>query len=356
VANGKLFFTSEDKENFVGLCVNSEGKEVWRVVLAKSDNKKARGDEGNGASASPSTDGKHVWFFVGTGHLSCYTVDGKEVWTKDIQKEYGKFDIQFGMHSTPILHEGKVYCQLLHTKGQWVICFAAADGKQVWKIDRKSDGRAENEHSYASPMLWSNGNKALLVTHGNDYCIGHDLADGKEVWRIAGLNPKDKYNPTLRFVASPLCTPELIVIPTAKNGAVVGIKPKADGTVDVTKGDELWRVSQGTPDVPSPLLHNGIVYLVGEQGNLTALDAKTGKAHYTKSRLHAARHRASPVYADGKIFTASRDGVVCVTKVGEKFELISSNKMNDDFTASPVIVDDRIYLRGFKNLYAIGNK
>lgn len=353
----QLFFTSADDKgpSLYAMCVGTDGKERWRQKIGESAIK-ARGDEGNAASASPSTDGKHVWFFVGSGDVVCFDLAGKQVWTANMQKQYGNFRIQFGMHSTPVLFEGKLYLQMMHDGGQHICCLNAADGKEVWHINRPSDGRAECLHSYASPFMWTNGKESYLVCHGNDYATGHALADGKELWRLGGLNPKDKYNPTLRFVASPLCTPEMIVVPTAKNGAVVAIKPSATGKIEAGNMAELWRLPNGTPDVPSPLLHEGIVYLARENGFLTAVDAATGKYHYNQQRTYNDRHRASPVVADGKIYMASRNGTVTVVKAGTKFDLLATNKLPDDLTASPAISGGRIYLRGFKYLYAIGNK
>src|SRR5439155_1393897 len=97
-------------------------------------------------------------------------------------------------------------------------------GDRIFLTSEESDGVAECEHSYASPVLWRNGKEAYLVTHGNDYAIAHSLKDGSEIWRVGGLNPKGaKYNRTLRFVASPVATPDLIVVPSAKRGPVVGV-------------------------------------------------------------------------------------------------------------------------------------
>ena len=184
----------------------------------------------------------------------------------------------------------------------WVVAIDKATGGDVWKVERKSDGYRENEHSYASAFLWKKGKNAYLVVHGNDYTTAHRLEDGKELWRVGDLNPKDdRYNPYLRFVASPLCTPDLIVIPSAKNGPVVGLKPDASGLVTAGSKYEQWRIAHNTPDVPSPLLHGGLVYLCGERGTLLVLDAKTGKAVYSKP-IHSHRHRASPMYADGKVY------------------------------------------------------
>ena len=235
-----------------------------------------------------------------------------------------------------------------------MICVDAATGKDVWKIVRKSDGRRESLHSYASPFIWTDGKDALLVTHGNDYAIAYKLKDGSEVWRVADLNGNDaRYRTDYRFVASPVCTPDLVVVPSAKNGALVGINPHAHGRITATSTDTLWRIKHGTPDVPCPLVVDGLVYVAGESGTLTCLDAKTGKTHYSKT-LKQFRYRASPVYADGKVYVTARDGTVFVVKAGPTFELLATNSTKDDGAASPVVANGRIYLRGFKYLHAIG--
>jgi outer membrane protein assembly factor BamB len=222
-------------------------------------------------------------------------------------------------------------------------------------VKRESDGRGENEHSYASPTIWRKGKEAYLITHGNDYAIAHKLTDGSEVWRVAELNPKAKYLGDLRFVSSPVATPDLIVIPSAKDHGVVGLKPGAQGKVMPGNEYEAWRLTKGTPDVTSPLVYRGLVYLCREDGILVCLDAKTGKQHYAE-RLHASIYRGSPVAADGLVYLTARDGVVTVVKASPKFEKVAENRLPDTFAASPVLSGGRIYLRGMETLWAVGGQ
>ena len=225
----------------------------------------------------------------------------------------------------------------------------------MWKVERKSDGRAENEQSYASLTLWRKGKDAYLITHGNDYATAHRLSDGREIWRVGGLNPKDRYRGDLRFVASPVATPDLIVVPSAKDHPVVGVKPDATGLVEAGSPFEQWRLPKDTPDVPSPLVYDGLVYLCREDGRLIVLDAKSGEQKY-EQRLHASRYRASPVCADGNVYLTARDGVVTVVKAGPKFEQVAVNKLPDQIAASPAVSGGRIYLRGFDTLWAVGSQ
>jgi outer membrane protein assembly factor BamB len=352
VWDDRIYLTSADGNDLVLLAVSTEGKQLWKQVMA-SGNRAIRGDEGNLASPSPSTDGEHVWAMMGTGDLGCYTPDGKQVWKFDLQDRYGKFDIAFGMTSTPVLDGDRLYLQLLHSGGAIVIALDKMTGNEIWKQSRPSDAREECEHSYASPVLYRDDKLELLLTHGCDYIVAHRLADGVEVWRCGGLNPRGNYNPTLRFVASPLAIPGLIIVPSAKNGPLLALDPNSKGDISDTTEGHLWTREHNTPDVPSPLVVDGLAYLCREDGTLMCLDAKSGHEYYLK-RAHADRHRASPVYADGRIYLTARDGTVTVVKAGKQFEVLASNDMHESISSSPAISDGHIYLRTFKALYSIG--
>lgn len=343
-----LITPKAEGEQLLLLCVGKDGKPLWERTLAKGVK-----TPGNLASASPSSDGVHLWAYVGTGDLVCFTLDGEEKWRAQMQERYGRFKLQFGMTSTPVLVDGKLYLQLIHSGGAWVVALEAATGTELWKAARKSDGVEECEHSYASMQWWPGG---VLVSHGNDYTIGHDPKDGSELWRLGDLNPKDKYNKTLRFVSSPLVTPDLIVVPTAKGGAVVGLDPKAKGVIDREHPQhERWRVKSGTPDVSSPLIYEGLVYLSDNSGTLTVLDAATGAQLY-KQRPDKDNHFASPAAGDGKIYLAGRSGTVSVVEAGRQYKLLSVNELKTPFDASPAISGGRIYLRGSTTLWAIGER
>jgi outer membrane protein assembly factor BamB len=359
-----IFLTCQEGKEVVCLCLSTAGKELWKRSLGPADRvgrvrSVGRSDEGNVASASPSTDGKHVYCFAGNGEFVAFDFAGKEAWRFDAQQRYGEFNIQFGIHTTPVLFGDRLYLQLIHSGGAWVVAIDKATSKDVWKVERPSDGTDENEHSYASAFIWKKGTNAYLVVHGNDYTTAHSLQDGKELWRVGDLNPRDprigRYNRFLRFVASPVCTPDLIVIPSAKRGPVVGLKPDASGKVMVGSKHIQWRIAKNTPDVPSPLVYDGLVYLGRENGDLLVLDATTGKQFYYEP-THNHIHRASPVYGDGKIYLTSRDGLVSVVQAGRTFKLLATNELPDKTAASPAISGGRIYIRGYQNLWAIQEK
>ena len=353
VSEDKIFLTSAEGNALVLMCISTEGEELWKQTVGRG-NRSVRGGEGNSAAPSPVTDGEHVWVFLGTGDLACYDFDGNRVWHTNLAERYGSFNLYFVMSTTPLLDKERLYIHLIHSNAWVVLALDKMTGKEIWKHNRKSDATDECEQAYTSPILYRDAEREYLVVHGADYVTAHSLEDGSEIWRCGGLNPVMGYNPSLRFVASPVATEGLIVVPSAKNGPVLGIDPAAQGDITDSKW-QLWKLRQGTPDVPSPLIHEGLIYLCGERGNLTCLDAATGEQLY-RERTHRHRHRASPVYADGHIYLTSRDGIVNVVKAGRAFEIVASNSIEEAVAASPVISNGTLYLRSYQALYAIGKK
>jgi len=221
-------------------------------------------------------------------------------------------------------------------------------------VNRPGFSRGESPDVYASAFIWEGEGGPLLVAHGNDYCTGHKLTDGSEVWRVHGLNPGAKPNMAWRFVSNPLCTPDLIVVPSCKNGPTVGFNPVgAKGDITPENKAELWRF-KSTPDVVSPIRVDDIVYL-SDNGPFTAVDAKTGQQIY-RENLSKGLHRANMVAADGKIYVVSTTGETDVVQAGKEFKKLATNTLPDKLYGSPALSDGRIYLRGYNSLWAIGGK
>jgi outer membrane protein assembly factor BamB len=345
----RIFLTSADGSEVALLAVSTGGKELWRRKLS-SGNRQVRGDEGNSASPSPSTDGENVWSFTGKGDLACHDLEGREVWKVNLEERHGRFQIQFGMTSTPLLFGDTLYLQCIQTREPYLLAIDKKTGQDRWKRPRPTDARAECEHSYASPMLYRDEKLTLLLVQGGDYLTAHTLEDGSEVWRCGGLNPKENYNTTLRFIASPVSEPGLVVIPSAKNGPVVAVRP--DGSGDITETKVVWKRASNTPDVPTPAIHDGLLYLLRENGVLICLEAATGKELY-QERTHVQNHRASPLVADGKVYCAATDGTVTVVQAGRAFKSLAENNVDEHIASTPVAAGGRLYLRSYAALYAI---
>ena len=350
----QIFLTVPDGDDIVVLCVGTDGKEKWKRKLSGTGKTVYRNEDANDATSSISTDGKHLWAFAGNGALACFTVAGEPVWQTTLQK-YGKFSIQFGCHWTPVLYKDKLYAQVMHRNTQMVVALNAATGKEVWAVERAGYSKGESPDVYSSAFIWEGEGGPLLVAHGNDYCTGHKLENGAEVWRVAGLNPRT--NGAWRFISNPMLSPDLIVVPSCKDGPTVGFNPVgAKGTINPENTAELWRITADkmrTPDVVTPLRVDDIVYLSGD-GPFTAIDARTGKEHY-KTQLSGGRHRAHMLYADGKIYVTSTTGAIDVVPVGKDLKKHTTNKLPDTLYASPAVSNGRIYVRGWEYLWAIGS-
>lgn len=350
-AGERIFLTSADGDNLVLLCVATSGKLRWQRIVT-AGNKNIRQGESNLAASSPSADGRRVWAFFGNGELACFNFDGKRVWQFNVQDRYKHFRIYWGMASTPLLDGERLYLLILTTNQQFVVALDKNTGEEIWLQKRKTNASSESLHSYTSPIIYRFDGQEFLVTHGADYVVAHRLQDGGEIWRCGGLQ-KSMYNPLFRFVATPAATSGLIVIPSAKNGPVLGINPAgAKGNITGSKNNLIWRLGKNTPDVPSPLIHDGLVYLCRENGQLLCVDAKTGEVIY-KKRAYKKRHRSSPVYADGKVYLVAMDGTVTVVKAGREFQILSQNRMAERTAASLAISNGTIYMRTYKALYAI---
>ena len=181
-----------------------EGNDLWR--------------KHNNTSPSPVTDGAHVWAVTGNGVVACLNMDGKVVWTRDIQRDYGEFGLNFGYASSPILYDGKLILQVLHgsytDQPSYIVALDAGSGKEIWREMRATDASRESPDSYTTPTLLNLSGGTQIVVTGGDCVTGHDPATGREIWRADGLNPERRGN--YRIVASPVVVDDMIYAPTRR--------------------------------------------------------------------------------------------------------------------------------------------
>ena len=308
----------------------------------------------NMSSPSPVTDGKTVWVLTGLGVLKAFDYAGKELWTRDIQKDYGAFGLNWGYASSPLLHERMLYVPVLHgmktDDPSYVLKIDGDSGKTLWKVDRPTDAVVESPDAYTTPALLTIGNAKEVVVTGGDVVTGHDLATGKELWRAQGLNPGKARN--YRIVASPIAIGDLVIAPTR-------IRPmlaiKGGGRGDVTATHTAWTFDRG-PDVPTPVTDGSLLYSVDDRGVIHVLDVKTGAVVYGPERLKPAIYSASPILADGRIYVTNEEGLTSVFTAGPKFELLAENA-SEEYTLSTIAASQgQLFLRTEKHLYAIGKK
>jgi outer membrane protein assembly factor BamB len=321
----------------------------WKKPIAAGNYKI---NKQNMSSPSPVTDGRTVWVLTGVGILKAFDFTGKELWTRDIQKDYGAFGLNWGYAASPLLHEGMLYVPVLHgmktDDPSYVLKFDGKTGETLWRVERPTDAVVESPDAYTTPALLEyDGRKEVVVT-GGDVVTGHDLGNGKELWRAQGLNPGKARN--YRIVASPIVAGGLVIAPT-RIRPMVAIKPGGRG--DVTATHTAWTFDRG-PDVPTPVSDGKLLYCVSDRGVVEVLDVQTGAVIYGPERLKPAIYSASPVLADGKIYVTSEEGVTSVFRAGRTFELLAENP-TEEYTLSTIAVSKgQLFLRTEKFLYAIG--
>jgi outer membrane protein assembly factor BamB len=307
----------------------------------------------NMSSPSPVTDGKAVYAMTGTGILKAFDFAGQERWSRDIQKDYGPFGLNWGYASSPLHLDDALYVQVLHgmktDAASYLLRIDPATGKTLWKVERPTAAIQEAPDAYTTPAVARPGGKVEIVVTGGDVITGHDPATGKELWRAGGLNPDN--DPWYRIVASPLVVGgDLVVAPTRVRPMLA---VRAGGRGDVTGTHRVWSFAGG-PDVPTPATDGTHVYVVSDKGIMACLEARTGKELYVGQRLPPGTYSASPLLADGKVYATNEDGLTTVVKAGPAFEILAQNALDDYVLSSPAVAGGQIFLRTTHHLFSIG--
>jgi outer membrane protein assembly factor BamB len=326
----------------------ASGKVVWKRPVAGGD---YQINKQNMSSPSPVTDGKGVYVMTGVGILKAFDFDGGELWVRDIQKDYGRFGLNWGYASSPLLYEGGLYVEVLHgmktTDPSYLLRIDTKTGATVWRVERPTDAVRESPDSYTTPQLLLRDGKAEIVVSGGDYVTGHDSATGKELWRGGGLNP-DRQS-AYRTIASAVVFDDIVYVPTRVRPLIAF---RAGGRGNITESHRLWSFNNG-PDVPTPVTDGKYFYSVGDNGVVWCLDAKTGQTIWGPQRLKPAIYSSSPVLADGKLYIGNEGGLITVLQAGPEFRVLAENDFADYMLSSPAISGGRIFLRTAHFLYAI---
>lgn len=348
----RIFLNVAESGSLYLWCVDRDkGVPLWKQHLGDGDH---RQQKQNMSTPSPVTDGRNVWVMTGTGILKALDFTGKELWARDIQKDYGRFGLNWGYGSSPLLYEDSLYIQVLHgmktDDPSYVLRISKANGRTIWRVERPTIARRESPDAYTTPALLRYGNTVEIVITGGDAVTGHDVSTGKELWRADALNPTN--DSAYRIVASPVIHGDLIIAPSRERPMLV-MKPGGRG--DVAGTHIRWSFNNG-PDVPTPVTDGTYLYVVNDRGIMWCLDAKTGKEIYGRQRLRPSTYSGSFVLADGKLYITNEDGLTTVLRAGPKFEILAENNFDDYTLSSPAISEGQIFIRTAGWLWAIGKR
>ncbi len=320
------------------------GKVLWTKKLGGGDYFRMKH---NMSSPSPVSDGSSVWVMTGTGVIKAFDFDGNESWSRDLQKEYGAFGLNHGYGASPLLADGVLYVPVLHGMNtddpSYVVAIEASTGETKWRVERPTDALMESPDAYTTPVLWEHDGTTDLVVTGADYVTGHSLAIGEELWRLGGLNP-DR-GKMYRIVASPVVAGETVLVPTRVR-PMQALRARGAGATPAV----AWKTDKG-PDVPTPSVQDGLVYVLSDRGMLTVHELDSGDVVYGPERLETGTYSASPLVAEGRLYAVSEEGTVTVAKLGRAFEVLAVNEVDEYTLSSLVAARGRIYHRTDKHLY-----
>ncbi|MGV3533913.1 MAG: PQQ-binding-like beta-propeller repeat protein, partial [Chthoniobacteraceae bacterium] len=328
-------------QKFTVLSVDKNtGKTLWQTVVREEVPHEGHHRDHGYASGSPVTDGEHLFASFGSRGIYCLELGGKVIWEKDLgdmQTRNG-----FGEGTSPALHGETLIVNWDHEGEDFVVALNKRDGREVWRKTR------DEATSWATPLIVEHDGKAQVIISATNRIRSYDLATGEEIWECAGM--------TGNVIPTPIYSEGILYITSGFRGAsFMAIKLGAAG--DLTDTDAvLWKHTKNTPYVPSPLLHKGRLYFFsGNTGTLSILEAATGKPLVEAQRIEdlLGGVYASPVAVDDRIYLVGRDGKTVVIKAGDQVEQLATNKLDDKFDASAAIVGNQLFLRGHQNLYCI---
>ncbi len=299
------------------------------------------------ASATPATDGKHVWVaFLDYPQMqvACYDLAGNKLW----QRSPGKLLSRHGFCSSPVPYKDMIILNGDQDDDGYLVALDRATGEERWRVQRPNRTR-----SYCTPLLLhSRGRPGItqLVLSGSRCLASYDADTGKLLWIHQG--------PTEQYVASLVATDGVLFLTTGfPEHHLMGFDP--DGSGDITDSKYvLWHVpdavngDRGAAYVPSPLAYDGHFWVVSDSGYLSCLEARTGKRLWMKKL--GRRHSASGLLADGHLYFTDDDGQTFVLKATPKFELVARNSLGEECYASPAVSGGQIFLRTLHHLYCLG--
>lgn len=320
----------------------ASGKINWKTVVKEELPAERTHELGSWASNSPVTDGENIYAFFGSRGLYCLDMKGNVKWSRN----FGQMEIvaSFGEGSTPAVYKDKVFVQWDHQQKSYLYALDKNTGKEVWTAER------EEITSWATPLVVEVNGKAQVITSATNKVRSYDAETGKVTWECTGM--------TRNVIPNPMYADGILYLMSGFRGNAVKAIDLAKAQGDITGTPAiLWEYNQDASYTPSPVLMDGKLYfLKGNNGIITCLDAKTGKPFYSNQKIDGITNIfSSPTGNKDKIYVAATNQV-SVIKAGAEFAVLATNKLDETFESSPIVVGNDLFLRGAKYLYCISEK
>jgi len=303
--------------------------EVFRLKSPKLTNGK-----NSFASPTPIVEGDRIYLHFGAYGTACITQTGEIVWKTKLDYDNG----QHGPGGSPVLYDDLLIVSCDGLEQQFVVALDKATGKVRWKKMR------EGYQAYSTPLVVNLPAGDQVISPGAFQAIAYEPRTGKEIWRVRygeGFSnvPRPVYGNDLVFICSGFQEPSLLAV-------------RVDGRGDVTK-KIVWKLDRGIPRTSSPLLVGNEIYIVNDNGIATCIDAKTG-AELWRARLDG-NYSASPIYADGRIYFLSEEGMSIVIAPGRQLKPLATNQLDGPTLASMAVSHNSLFIRSATHLYRISN-
>lgn len=327
------------------------GRILWSHTAHRGVPRRKRHIKATQANATPATDGRIVVASFGSEGLYVYDVNGILLWKKDLgilDPGYaGQPDLSWGFATSPIIYRDLVILQCDIQQNSFMVAFNLRDGSEAWRIHR------DEIPAWSTPVVYEGKARTELVTSGSKYYRGYDPLTGKELWRLR--------DDTQVKVPSPVIHNDLFFLSggNPRGRDFYAVRANASGDISLAADEEsgthvAWRKTRGSSYTPTPLVYDGLLYVLNDNGVLTAYDAVSGAQLYA-SRVGTTNSTfsASPVAGAGHIYASSEDGEVYTIKAGPKYELVAVNEMGEALMATPAISDGMLIIRGQQHLFAV---
>ena len=330
------------------------GKMLWEKAAYEGEPNEKRHIKATYANSTPATDGRIVVAWFGSQGVYAYDVEGKFLWKVDLGRlDVGAYDIpsfEWGSASSPIIWKDLVILQCDTQTDSFIIALNANTGETVWKTDR------DEIPSWGTPTVAVTSKGEELIANASNFIRGYDPRTGKELWRL-GRSSKIT-------APTPIFADDILVVASGRGPErpIFVVKAGARGDLTLPEGKTnsdaiMWSRTGRGSYMPTPLIYNGVLYVLANNGTFDAYNLKTGDEIY-RQRLPTigSGFSASPVASDGKIYLPNEDGEILVVSAGEKFNVIATNSMGELLMATPALSEGVMYVRSASSLFAVGNK
>ena len=315
------------------------GKRVWQYRTEAVAPLPTSHDKANMALSSPVSDGSMIYAWFSNGQLVALTMKGTVAWQRNLGKELGTFEIEWGHSSSPALFEDTLILLCDNNNASNLIAVDKKTGTERWRVDRGS-----KRQSYSTPFVVPGPGGPELVVNSSQRVDVYNPRTGELLWHVG--------NPHQFPIPSPTYHDGVLYMSRGyRSGPYMAVRTGGRG--DVSQSHVIWQAPTGAPYISSLVYDAGLVYMTTDIGGITAVDAKTGERVW-QQRVGTV-FSASPVVGDGKVYFTSETGSVIVVKSGAREpDILARNEMGERFIASPAISDGRLFFRSDDRLFSVG--